>query len=600
MSQPPQFLRQHNFTDFSAANPTTQQSGVWLDDELNAAKVTLDALNTNIAEIQRDDGALFNGIVTYDSLSNTVKALLGTNVNPRGAWVTATSYAKMDMVDHSGSTYLCPTAHTSGTFSTDLAAFKWLLFAGTGASGDMSGLDFSTITEDTSPDLSADYVLTRDTSASANKKVKPINLLSPTSPVYVPTVGGTANAITLIPTTAISAYAAGQRFRFIVGSDNTSGTVTVAVSGLATKGIKKVIGKTVVSLAPGDLPAGSLADIEYDGTQFELMSARPYSQGANIASAATLDLTGSTGDYIHITGTTTVTAVTLEQGQERTLVFDGILTLTNGASLINISAANITTAAGDSCVLRGEASGVVRMADYTRADGTALVVASSSVNAGSLSGATLAAGVTASSLISFGAFTDTTTNNASTSAHGFAPKYPNDATKYLDGTGAYSRPSGGLTLGTITAFNSATTYAITGLPAGITELNIELIGVTFNATSNILFQFGDASGGLKTSGYLGAGSLTNAGATSASNFTVGFGLVGSAAASVQHGILRLLLADATNFIWSASGGFYLSNATLTAATGGSVTLAAALDRMTVTTVGGTALWSAGKINVSYR
>lgn len=37
-------------------------------------------------------------------------------------------------------------------------------------------------------------------------------------------------------------------------------------------------------------------------------------------------------------------------------------------------------------------------------------------------------------------FTDITTNNVSTSKHGFAPKAPNDATKYLDGTGAYSDP----------------------------------------------------------------------------------------------------------------------------------------------------------------
>ena len=38
---------------------------------------------------------------------------------------------------------------------------------------------------------------------------------------------------------------------------------------------------------------------------------------------------------------------------------------------------------------------------------------------------------------------DITTNNVSTSKHGFAPKAPNDATKYLDGTGAYSVPGGG-------------------------------------------------------------------------------------------------------------------------------------------------------------
>jgi hypothetical protein len=38
---------------------------------------------------------------------------------------------------------------------------------------------------------------------------------------------------------------------------------------------------------------------------------------------------------------------------------------------------------------------------------------------------------------------DVTTANVSTTKHGYAPKAPNDATKYLDGTGAYSVPPGG-------------------------------------------------------------------------------------------------------------------------------------------------------------
>jgi len=38
---------------------------------------------------------------------------------------------------------------------------------------------------------------------------------------------------------------------------------------------------------------------------------------------------------------------------------------------------------------------------------------------------------------------DITTNDVSTTKHGFAPKLPNDATKYLDGTGNYSTPAGG-------------------------------------------------------------------------------------------------------------------------------------------------------------
>src|SRR6266436_3759849 len=50
---------------------------------------------------------------------------------------------------------------------------------------------------------------------------------------YVATVGGTANAITLTPSPAITAYAAGQSFLFKSASTNTAAT-TIAISGLST------------------------------------------------------------------------------------------------------------------------------------------------------------------------------------------------------------------------------------------------------------------------------------------------------------------------------------------------------------------------------
>lgn len=55
--------------------------------------------------------------------------------------------------------------------------------------------------------------------------------------------------------------------------------------------------------------------------------------------------------------------------------------------------------------------------------------------------------------------TDITTNNVSTTKHGLAPKAPNDATKYLDGTGAWSVPAGG---GGSNEFSVATTRTDTG------------------------------------------------------------------------------------------------------------------------------------------
>lgn len=96
-------------------------------------------------------------------------------------------------------------------------------------------------------------------------------------------------------------------------------------------------------------------------------------KGANIASAPTINLSTSTGNLIHITGVTTITAITIPSGAERTLVFDGILTLThNATTLILPTGANITTAVNDTCKVRGDGSGNARVVSYERADGTAL------------------------------------------------------------------------------------------------------------------------------------------------------------------------------------------------------------------------------------
>jgi len=96
-------------------------------------------------------------------------------------------------------------------------------------------------------------------------------------------------------------------------------------------------------------------------------------KGADIASASTVNLTTATGEYVNITGTTTITAITLASGTQRLVCFNGILTLTHGASLVLPSAANITTAAGDFALFVGDASSVVRCAGYFRADGTPIV-----------------------------------------------------------------------------------------------------------------------------------------------------------------------------------------------------------------------------------
>lgn len=90
--------------------------------------------------------------------------------------------------------------------------------------------------------------------------------------------------------------------------------------------------------------------------------------GADIASAATIDLDAATGDFVDVTGTVTITAITLGDGVEKTVRFAGILTLTNGASLVLPDSADIQTAAGDIAIFRGDASSVVRLISYQHAD----------------------------------------------------------------------------------------------------------------------------------------------------------------------------------------------------------------------------------------
>jgi hypothetical protein len=55
--------------------------------------------------------------------------------NPRGLWVTLTSYALKDMVQFGPDNYVCLVAHMAGTFATDLAAGKWAMVATKGDPG---------------------------------------------------------------------------------------------------------------------------------------------------------------------------------------------------------------------------------------------------------------------------------------------------------------------------------------------------------------------------------------------------------------------------------------------------------------------------------
>ncbi len=92
-----------------------------------------------------------------------------------------------------------------------------------------------------------------------------------------------------------------------------------------------------------------------------------------VASATTCDILGANSPLITISGTTTVTSLGTGTYRVRFVTFSGALLLThNGTSLILPGAANITTAAGDTCVVTSDASSNARVLAFQRASGAPL------------------------------------------------------------------------------------------------------------------------------------------------------------------------------------------------------------------------------------
>lgn len=226
--------------------------------------------------------------------------------------------------------------------------------------------------------------------------------------VVTGTDAGVANAHVLTPATPLLAYSANLMVLIKAANSNTVVAPSINISGLGAKAIKDCAGGDLLA---GDLVAGQHLAMVYDGTAFRLLgvtknyidqlafgSALPAqtlgflrSDGAvagfttthtgyavnevksvDVASAATLNLSTATGNLVHVTGTTAITAITIPVGAEREMVFDGVLTLTNSAALICPGGGNITTAAGDCATVRGEPTGA-RITKFAAASGRPVV-----------------------------------------------------------------------------------------------------------------------------------------------------------------------------------------------------------------------------------
>lgn len=205
---------------------------------------------------------------------------------------------------------------------------------------------------------------------------------SSTSTAWGGTSGGTANVQTVVAATYVGTN--GQLLEFISGFTNTAST-TVNVNGSGAVTVYKETPSGPATLTGGEIVAGNLILLGYDGFQFQLLSSTPSGSGVigpqtDLASATTTELCSIPSHNVNITGTTTITSLgstgCSTDFPSYNVIFAGTLTLTyNATSLIMPTAASITTAAGDTAVMEYEGSGHWRVRDYMRANGLALRLA---------------------------------------------------------------------------------------------------------------------------------------------------------------------------------------------------------------------------------
>lgn len=311
MSQPPAYNRQENFTEYAAAHTAAPYNPSDHDAEFDAVEQTLDAVLTNLAMIQRDDGALKNESVHPDSLSAATLLLIASDFVPRGLWVTATAYAVGDMVQNGSSSYVCATAHTSGTFATDLAAGKWVLGGSTVVTV-ASGISVTPTGSIAATNVQAALAeLDTEKAAAGGSASQGFQVQAADDPNEAPRLsqvqnnslwfaaaGGTVDAITAtIATAGITALVDGFEVCVRASGANTSATPTfeLTLGATSTTPLTIINGITGGALVAGEI-YGSAHEMRLrykaSGTKWALMN--PYVPSVSSrTNAATITLTSA-------------------------------------------------------------------------------------------------------------------------------------------------------------------------------------------------------------------------------------------------------------------------------------------------------------------
>ena len=153
-----------------------------------------------------------------------------------------------------------------------------------------------------------------------------------------------------------------------------------------------------------------------------------------------------------------------------------------------------------------------------------------------------------------------------------------------------------LTLGTAQASTSGTAIDFTGIPSWVRRVTVMFNGVSLSGTSRLVVRLGTSSG-VVAAGYTAVAiAINSASSTAGAAETTGFSVFQNLAADTVSG--HMVISRITGNTWVASHTVRIA-ATICSIGGGDITLAADLDRIRITTVGGTDTFDAGSLNIMY-
>jgi hypothetical protein len=158
--------------------------------------------------------------------------------------------------------------------------------------------------------------------------------------------------------------------------------------------------------------------------------------------------------------------------------------------------------------------------------------------------------------------------------------------------------NGSLVNGTVTASTSGTSIDFTSIPSWVKRVTVMFSGVSTSGTSQVQVRLG-TSGGVVATGYLGSVD-TSTTATAAETITAGLATErtgASSAAMLRNGLITWCAFG--NNTWAGSASVGNSAGAQMSYGASSIPLGGTLDRVRVTTAGGTDTFDAGSVNILY-